>query len=105
MNFFGMFDSASIPQIDANQLRARMQKEKLMILDVREVFEHQMEKIQGSKLIPLGELPERFDELEKFKKNEIVVYCRSGSRSMSACRFLQKQGFNVINLNGGILRW
>ena len=105
MNLFGLFNSAAIPQVDAEQLRQRMKKEKLFILDVREAYEHQSQKIPGSKLIPLGELPQRLSELEKYRSKEIVVYCRSGSRSTSACKFLQGQGFNVVNLTGGILRW
>ncbi len=105
MSLFGLFNSPNIPQVDAEQLRQRMQKEKLFILDVREVFEHQSQKIPGSTLIPLGELPQRLSELEKYRGKEIIVYCRSGSRSMSACKFLQSQGFNAINLSGGIIRW
>jgi rhodanese-related sulfurtransferase len=105
MSLFGLFDSSNIPHVDAEQLRLRMKKEKPILLDVREVFEHQSENIPGSKLIPLGELPGRISELEKFREKEIIVYCRSGSRSMSACKFLQKQGFNVTNLSGGMNRW
>lgn len=105
MSLFGLFNSPNIPQVDAEQLRQRMQKEKLFILDVREVFEHQSQKIPGSTLIPLGDLPQRLSELEKYRGKEIIVYCRSGSRSMSACKFLQSQGFNAVNLSGGIIRW
>ena len=64
MSLFGLFNSSNIPQMDAEQLRQRMQKEKLFILDVREIFEHQSQKIPGSTLIPLGELPQRLSELE-----------------------------------------
>lgn len=105
MSLFGLFNSQNIPQVDADQLRQRLQKEKLFILDVREVFEHQTQKIPGSALIPLGELQRRIGELEKHRDKEIIVYCHSGSRSMSACKFLHTQGFNVVNLSGGILRW
>lgn len=105
MSLFGLFNSQPVSQIEADHLRDRMNKEKLLILDVREPFEHQSEKIPGSKLIPLGQLHDRISELEKHKDKEIIVYCRSGSRSMSACRFLQKQGYKVTNLSGGILQW
>ena len=105
MGLFGLFDSGTVPQIDAELLKMRLKKEKLFLLDVREVFEHKSQNIPGSTLIPLGELQRRLDELEKHRTKEIVVYCRSGNRSMSACKFLQKQGFNAVNLSGGILRW
>lgn len=105
MSLFGLFNSPAIPQIDAEQLRQRLKNEKLFILDVREVFEHQSQKIPGSTLIPLGELPNRLSELEKYRGKEIVVYCASGSRSAAACKFLQARGFNAINLSGGIIRW
>lgn len=105
MSLFGLFSSQSIPQVDADQLRLCIKNEKPILLDVREVFEHKSQNIPGSTLIPLGELQRRVGELEKHRAKEIVVYCRSGNRSMSACKFLQAQGFNVVNLSGGILRW
>lgn len=105
MSLFGLFSSHSIPQVDADQLRLLIKNEQIFLLDVREVFEHTSQNIPGSTLIPLGELQERMGELEKYREEEIVVYCRSGSRSMSACKFLKTQGFNVVNLSGGMLRW
>lgn len=80
-----------------------------VILDVREPHEIQIAALPQtakSLAIPLGELPTRISELEQFKTDEIVVYCRSGARSDMAANFLQQSGFkNVKNLTGGVLAW
>jgi adenylyltransferase/sulfurtransferase len=74
------------------------------ILDVREPNEYQINKIPGSTLIPLGELPRRYQELPKDR--EIVAHCKMGGRSAKAQDFLKTVGFtNVKNLKGGILEW
>ena len=74
------------------------------ILDVREPNEYQINKIAGSTLIPLGELPRRYQELPKDR--EIIAQCKMGGRSAKAQDFLKSVGFaNVKNLRGGILEW
>ena len=74
------------------------------ILDVREPNEYQINRIPGSTLIPLGELPRRYQELPRDR--EIVAQCKMGGRSAKAMDFLKTVGFtNVKNLNGGILEW
>lgn len=74
------------------------------VLDVRNVPEYAICRIEGSTLIPLPELPQRFRELDP--ECEIVVHCKSGVRSAKAVAFLREQGFsNVKNLAGGILDW
>ncbi len=76
----------------------------LFLLDVREVKETQISKLEHSTLIPLGDLPTRIDELDP--ENNIVVYCRSGARSDLAMRFLRNAGFKQVrNLLGGINDW
>ncbi len=92
--------------IDVAELKSRMDAgEQLHILDVRETWEYEEFNI-GAKLIPLGELPGRLDEIEVWKSAEVIVHCRSGARSASAQAFLTSQGFgNVRNLLGGILDW
>jgi adenylyltransferase/sulfurtransferase len=78
--------------------------EPIVIVDVREPQEYQINRIAGSKLIPLGELPQRFEELDK--DAAIVCQCKSGVRSAKATGFLRSIGFkNVRNLAGGILGW
>jgi molybdopterin/thiamine biosynthesis adenylyltransferase/rhodanese-related sulfurtransferase len=96
--------TAGIPEITATELKARQDRgEKVFILDVREPHEFQICNLNG-KLIPLGDLPRRVNELDS--SVEMVVYCRSGKRSADAIHFLQTAGFKKLwNLKGGILAW
>ncbi|MFB3070908.1 MAG: rhodanese-like domain-containing protein, partial [Nitrospirales bacterium] len=76
----------------------------IFLLDVREPHEYSMAKIEGSVLIPLGELPTSLDKLNS--NDEIVALCHRGMRSADAVGFLMQQGFsNVKNLIGGIDAW
>ena len=80
------------------------EKKNLVILDVREPHEYEICKIDGSKLIPLGELPSRINELDT--ADDIVVHCHHGMRSLNATRFLRNMGFKKVkNLGGGIDAW
>ena len=93
-----------IQEITATELKARQDRgDKLFILDVREPHEYQICNLDG-KLIPLGELPRRVNELDS--SVEMVVHCRSGKRSADAIHFLQTAGFKkLLNLKGGVLAW
>lgn len=95
-----------IQDISVIELKRRIDaQEDLNILDVREQYEFDEFHLNG-KLIPLGELPGRLDEIESLKDQEIIVHCRSGKRSATAQQFLIQNGFtNVRNLIGGILDW
>ena len=90
--------------ITAEELKERLNKgETPVIIDVREDWDYQEANIAGAKNIPLGALPQRMEELEDLKDQEVIVQCRSGARSATAKAFLQQQGFsNVRNLLGGI---
>jgi adenylyltransferase/sulfurtransferase len=92
-------------EIDPVGLKQRLDnKEDVFILDVREPHEYDICKLEGSTLIPLGELPKRVNELNS--ADDIVVHCRSGVRSGKAVDFLRKAGFRKVkNLTGGILAW
>jgi rhodanese-related sulfurtransferase len=73
---------------------------------VREESEYADGHVLNSKHIPLGKLKQRIGELEKYRERPVVVICRSGQRSASACILLGKQGFaQAYNMNGGILAW
>jgi adenylyltransferase/sulfurtransferase len=77
---------------------------EVVLLDVREPFEHQICRIEGSKLIPLGQLRMRVNELDP--ADDIVVYCHTGVRSAQAAKVLKGLGFSkVTNLKGGIRAW
>lgn len=97
----------SSTDITAEELKERLNKgETPVIIDVREDWEYQETNIAGSKLIPLGTLPQRLDDLEEYKDQEVIVHCRSGARSANAKAFLQQQGFsNVRNMLGGMLAY
>ena len=94
----------SVPEITVQDLKRRLDAgEDIVVLDVREPHEYQIANIGGT-LIPLGELPARMHELDSDR--EIVVHCRSGSRSARAVEFLQASGFEkASNLKGGIRAW
>ena len=93
---------ADIPEIDVQEAQKRVQGGALL-LDVREQNEYDEEHIPSAQLLPLSELMARFDELPK--DQEIVAQCRSGKRSAQATDFLRAQGYDVTNMEGGILRW
>ena len=92
-------------EISAVELKQRLDRgEALKIVDVREPNEYQINRIPGSQLIPLGDIPKRYQELNK--GDEIVMQCKSGARSAKAADFLRSVGFTrVLNLKGGILDW
>jgi adenylyltransferase/sulfurtransferase len=92
-------------EITALELKQRLDRgDSLKIVDVREPNEYQINRLPGSQLIPLGDIPKRYAELNK--SDEIVVQCKSGARSAKAADFLRSVGFTrVLNLKGGILDW
>jgi adenylyltransferase/sulfurtransferase len=92
-------------EITSVELKQRLDRgDALKIVDVREPNEYQINRIPGSQLIPLGDIPKRYVELNK--SDEIVVQCKSGVRSGKAADFLRSVGFTkVLNLKGGILDW
>lgn len=93
--------------ITAEEVKARIDAgEKLNIIDVRELHENVEFNIGGT-LVPLGKIQSmQLDELEEYKNEELIVYCRSGNRSGQACLILETVGFtNVKNLAGGMLNW
>lgn len=80
--------------------------EDAVLLDVRSMAEHKDASIINSINIPLASLTSNLKTLEKHKDKKIVVYCRSGARSASACKQLHAQGYEgAVNLRGGILAW
>ena len=96
-------------KISASELRKMMdRKENFELIDVREKIEWEMGRIAGAKLMPLsGITRNNFKDFKRFdKKEEIVVYCRSGNRSGHVTKILREKGFsNAKNLVGGINEW
>ena len=94
------------PEITAEELRREMEEKgsNLVLIDVREPHEWDIAHIEGARLIPLGQLPERLGELDGHA--EIVTHCHHGVRSMKALQLLKGAGFNrVRSLAGGIDAW
>lgn len=77
----------------------------LVLLDVRSNSERRHSHIEGSLHIPLHQLASRSSELSKHREKEIICYCQTGSRSVTAASRLNKLGFNAANLKGGIAEW
>jgi adenylyltransferase/sulfurtransferase len=81
-----------------------MQHNHLKLLDVREPHELQISALQGATNIPLGTLAAHLSELDSAE--EMVIFCKSGSRSARALELLVSAGFKKVkNLKGGINAW
>jgi len=96
--------SRGIAQYTPSEAKERV-KAGSVLLDVRTAAERKQSSIAGSLHIPLNELPAKVKSLEKHKAREVILYCASGSRSVSAASQLKKAGFTVGNLKGGIGAW
>lgn len=96
-----------IQMMNADQARTFMDKNKpdtYTLLDVRQDWEYEEYHIPGARLIPLVDLPDRFEEVDRTKP--VLVYCASGGRSMAASVLLEGQGYEPItNMVGGIAAW
>src|SRR5216684_254901 len=92
-------------EIDPVEVKAKIDRgDPFVLIDVREPHEYQIAKIPYARLIPLGELPKRVNELNS--ADEIVAHCKSGMRSAKAVEFLKQAGFKKVkNMKGGILAW
>jgi adenylyltransferase/sulfurtransferase len=99
--------ASAVPEVDPQELRKRLDSdEALLLLDVREPFEWELARIEGARLVPLGELPQRIGEFESWRNRPVVVHCHHGGRGRSACELLRSHGFErVANLRTGIDGW
>lgn len=93
-------------EITATELKARLDRgDDLQIIDVREPNEYEVARLEGSKLIPLGQVVNRQGEIDESR--ETIVHCKLGGRSAKAIEALQRAGFagRLVNLRGGITAW
>ncbi|HEV8613383.1 MAG TPA: molybdopterin-synthase adenylyltransferase MoeB [Gemmatimonadales bacterium] len=95
----------SLPEITPRQLADRLARhDHLLLVDVRELHEWEICRLEGATLLPLGKLPELAYTLPRDR--ELVIYCKGGVRGAKAVAYLQGEGFTRIrNLTGGINRW
>lgn len=98
-------DDDHVTTISVHELKRKMEGNgAFAIIDVREPFEYEIARIEGSKLIPLGELPTRLDKLQQ--DEEIILLCKSGTRSAHAAELLRGAGFTrSYSLEGGLDAW
>ncbi len=90
--------------VDVNTVQDLRNRDDVVLIDVREDWEYDDGHIPGAILIPLGEVPNRLNEIPGDKT--VIAVCRSGNRSGQATNFLQQQGFkNVHNMQGGMIAW
>lgn len=92
--------------VTPTQATLLINREDAVVIDVREPTEYVEGHLPDSRNIPLSQLPSLAGDLEKLKDKPLILVCRSGARSSSACSRLIKMGFtNVNNLNGGVGDW
>ena len=100
-------DSAALNlsvNVDPNTVEELRHRDDVVVIDVREDYEYNDGHIPGARLVPLGQVPNRLDEIPKDKT--VIAVCRSGNRSSQATNFLRQQGFdNVHNMTGGMNAW
>ncbi len=99
-----MATAAEFGEISPRELHTRLATDRLVLVDVREIWEFDLCRIEGAINIPLQTLPTRCGALDLGV--ELVMICHHGMRSDYAAAFLRDQGFsNVLNLSGGVDRW
>ena len=76
------------------------QRESLSVLDVREVEEFEALHLEGARNLPLSQLADTYEQLDKDQLYYVI--CKSGMRSARACQFLTEQGYEVVNVQGGM---
>lgn len=91
--------------IDTTTLKVQLENaNEVVLIDVRSAEEYASGHITGSRLLPLPTISTRYNEIPK--ETPVVITCRSGARSRSACEQLSKLGFtNLSNLQGGVMAW
>ena len=93
-------------EVTARELRAEMDAGRdIQLIDVRQPDEHAFAHIDGAKLIPLGEIVSRMNEIDP--ERDTVIHCKMGGRSARAIEALERAGFKgtLRNLAGGITAW
>ena len=100
--FWSCSQSDTIESLSALNL---VSNDDYYFLDVRTIKEHKMKSIPNTDCIPVQEIKERMEELNDYRDKKIIVYCRSGNRSGTATKILNENGFNAINMIGGMNEW
>jgi len=92
-------------EVSPQEVKQRLDRgEKFLFVDVREPWEYETTRIEGSKLIPMREIPTNLAELESAE--DVILFCHHGMRSLDAAAWLRSQGVEAArSMTGGIDRW
>jgi rhodanese-related sulfurtransferase len=93
-------------EISTRDLSSRLaKKEPILLLDVRELWEHEIGHLPGDKHIPMNAIPARLGEIVPPPGGLVVCYCHLGVRSLAVAGFLEQSGISAVSLAGGIDAW
>lgn len=92
----------TVPEIDVTEL-ARLREEGALLIDVRQPDEFETFRVPGARLIPLADVPERIEEIPDDQL--VYVICATGARSARAVEYLNRQGYDTVNVAGGSKAW
>lgn len=87
-------------EISFDEFYQHYQNEQLSLVDVREVEEFETLHLEGAQNLPLSQLADTYEQLDKEQLHYVI--CKSGMRSARACQFLEEHGYKVINVQGGM---
>lgn len=89
------------------EAKAHLDRGQAVLIDVREISEHQLTRIDGAELIPMNTVPQRLQHLEALADDKLlIVFCHHGVRSLNVVNWLRRQGVdNCVSMTGGIDYW
>jgi rhodanese-related sulfurtransferase len=90
-------------EVEVLELKKMLKNNEVVLLDVREPYEIEICNVKGSLFIPMNEIPQNFEQLDKEKR--YAVMCHSGVRSLYVSNYLNSLGYSTLNVVGGIERW
>ena len=90
-------------EIEVLELKKMLKNKEVVLVDVREPYEVEICNIKGSLFIPMNEIPQNIEQLDKEKRYAIM--CHSGVRSLYVSNYLNSLGYSTLNVTGGIERW
>jgi rhodanese-related sulfurtransferase len=101
-------DKQTLQTISPQETHSLAEKDtNIVLLDVRtpEEYNNELGHVDRTILIPVQQLGQRIEELERYRDKTIIAICRSGNRSGKAAALLTEKGFQAKNMEGGMLRW
>ena len=90
-------------EVEVLKLKKMLDNNEVILLDVREPYEVEICHVKGSLFIPMNEIPQKLEQLDKEKN--YAVMCHSGVRSLHVSNYLNSQGFSAMNVSGGLDMW